>query len=407
MEKTLKNNKPLLVLVCLLISSVLWLYVVAVQNPEGERTISGVKVTFVGEDALSGRSLAMTQGNNATVTLTFRGMKMDLAKLDKDKIEVKADMSNIMSPGEALLAYEVTPVSGVTLSSRSPDYIGIKTEQTSMHSVEIKLRLEGKIADGYVAGEAIFEPASIQVHGVQSLTDTISYAEIVIKNTNIDKTISRKFDYVLLDENGNQIDRSALTTDDELVNVTLPVFKTKDLPLSVDILPGGGADVKNATFSITPQSIRISGDSATVDSLNAITIGSIDLSQIISSSKLTFPILLPNDVTNLSGETGATVTVEVKGLETRVLDCENIEIVNIPKDYSVVSMTNSLPVTLRGPEASLDQVYPHNLRAVADMEGVNLMEGQQLVPVRMYVDGFADVGAVSEYKITIQVERVS
>ena len=407
MEKTIKNNKILLVLLSLLIAAVLWLYVVAVQNPESERLISGVKVTFVGEDLLSGHSLAMTQGQNSTVSLYFRGMRMDLARLNKDKIEVKADLSNISSPGPYLLAYDVTPVNGVTIVSRSPDYVRIQTEQTTIHSVDLRLRLEGKIADGYVAGEPVFEPAAIQVRGVQSIIDSISHAEVVIKNTNIDKTISREFDYALIDNDGRTVDIAGVSPNVELVKATLPIYKLKALPLSVDILPGGGADVKNASCTITPSDIKISGDSATIDSLNAITIGAVDLSQIISSSRLTFPIILPNDVSNLSGETSATVSIEIKGLETKVLDCESIELVNMPKDFVVTSVTNLLSVTIRGPEESLDRVYPHNLRAVADLEGLSLMEGQQLVPVKMNVDGFADVGAVSDYKITILVERVS
>ena len=66
----MKKNKILLLIISFIAASVLWVYVVTVVNPEGTRSISGIPVTFSGEDVLrEDQNLIITTDYHGDITL--------------------------------------------------------------------------------------------------------------------------------------------------------------------------------------------------------------------------------------------------------------------------------------------------------------------------------------------------
>ena len=160
-------------------------------------------------------------------------------------------------------------------------------------------------------------------------------------------------------------------------------------------------------MSLSPVILRIlhlHGDPTILDGVNKISVGTIDLSTFdpVITQKLT--IIIPNDVENLTGETEVEVTVEVKGLSTVRRTSTNLDYINLPAGYTAEIVSKNLEVVVRGPDASLKSVAPNNIRVVADLSDISTT-GTIAVPVKVYIDGFTDVGAVGEYKLYVNVER--
>lgn len=98
--------------------------------------------------------------------------------------------------------------------------------------------------------------------------------------------------------------------------MTLPVVKYKQIPLTVKLIDGGGATADDVAYEISPSYITISGDADVVDGINQIVLGEIDLAQVEQDGTVDFPILIPNDSKNVSGDESATVSLKFKGLAT-------------------------------------------------------------------------------------------
>ena len=60
---------------------------------------------------------------------------------------------------------------------------------------------------------------------------------------------------------------------------------------------------------------------------------------------------------------------------------------------------------IRGTEEQLTQLAAENIRAVADLTDYRESTGPYMVPVKIYVDGFVDVGAVGDYQISVDLKR--
>ncbi|MEI3141452.1 MAG: YbbR-like domain-containing protein [Lawsonibacter sp.] len=87
--------------------------------------------------------------------------------------------------------------------------------------------------------------------------------------------------------------------------------RCKGCPPDGEFLPGGGATADDITYEINPKSLIVSGAESDMESLNEISLGSVDLSKVVGTNTFTFPIDLDASLENVTGSTSATVTVTV------------------------------------------------------------------------------------------------
>ena len=170
------------------------------------------------------------------------------------------------------------------------------------------------------------------------------------------------------------------------------------------MIPGGGATEENATVKIEPETITVAGSQEALEALTEISLGSVDLSQVVGSRTYTLPIDLSASLENVSGITSATVTVTVEGLSTREFIVDNIRYVNEPEGCQVTIVTQERTVQVRGREEDLDLISASQLRIVADLSEYT-SPGTYSVPVRVYLDSSSTVGVIGEYTITVTISR--
>ena len=108
---------------------------------------------------------------------------------------------------------------------------------------------------------------------------------------------------ILLDNQGSPLTDLEVTLSAETAYVIVPVVVTKEVRLTVNLLPGGGATSENAVRNIDPPTIVVSGSEADLEGLEEISLGSINLSDVVGTNTFTLPIGLDPSLTNESGLT--------------------------------------------------------------------------------------------------------
>jgi YbbR domain-containing protein len=234
--------------------------------------------------------------------------------------------------------------------------------------------------------------------------ENIEYVWVTLDGDELKESKTVDAAYVYMDEDGNQLSYSDITSDYDTVSVTLPVMLKKEVALSVTPVYGSGATAENTIITIEPETIMIYGDPEIVEGINKISLATIDITDFSVSYEYTYPITLDNDVQNLTGLTKATVSIETGGLETSKFDCTNLSFINLPDRYTAEILTESIEVTVRAVENVLSEITSDSLRAVADLSGI-ASKGDVSVPVKIYVVGFTDAGAIGDYTITINIKE--
>ncbi len=411
MINNIKKGKVFYIVLSILIAVVLWAYVVNVENPDIEVSISDIPVTFVGEEALAENNLMVISGKTATITLRLQGKRQTLTQLNRDNITITVDLSKLVATGLHQLAYDIrfpsniTVGGNVTILDRSSNYVDVTLGRMVTKTVDVTAVFEGSIASGYVGDEMIVSPETIEISGEELEIAKVKCAEVILTGENLTETLSADMAYRLIDYDGNEVVSDDIQKSTETVHVTLPVGVIRDVPLRVELQEGGGAKAENAQVEIEPSSITLSGEESELDSLESITIGSIDLSQVLSSSEVSFSIPLPSNVQNISGITEAKVKLSITGLTTKTVQVTDINLINEPRGVHASLVTQNLQVVVRGTEESVSQIFSHNLRVVADLSEIDGATGNYHVPAKVYLNGYTDAGVVGEYKIVVSLTR--
>lgn len=414
----IKNNRPavhkaLLIIAALLCSFILWMYVTSQEGSTQETVFSGVRVVFEGEDNMrDSRGLIITQNEVTSVRVTVSGPPRVLARINASDISAVIDLSSITQTGNYSLSPKITYSRGVDssdLQSRVNTTINFYVDRLSTTTVPVNGVFNGSLAEGFSAEALQFEPQYIKISGPESDLKTVYEAWVVVDRENVDSTLTYASSYVLRDAEGNVIDNDSIELSSDTVNVTLPVIAIKDVDLIASLIPGAGANEKNTTVSITPSQVTLSGDADVLEALNHILLDTIDLADVTGDTwTKTYSIVIPNGTEIVSGAKEATVTIEIKGLQTKTITIpfENLSFINMTEGYSGEIMDENLKnVVLRGSAEALAQLSAVNVRAVADLSGYGSATGIFSVPVRIVIDGAdeSEVGALGDYTVYINI----
>ena len=409
--RNLYNNRIFWMVISLLASLAIWVYITSVDSDEYKQTFRGVRVELVGEETLrESKGLVVTDLDTNSVTVDLVGPRRVIASLDADDIVAQVDVSKLSQAAYTSLQYTLTypdktDTGSIQTARKSPETVNFMVSAQTSKTIQVRGSFEGQLGEGYTAEIPVFEPSTITIYGPEAYIRDVSYAWVTFGKDNIESTYTVDTGFTLMNQNGEECSTTGITCSTDVVTATLPLLTKKEVLLSVDLIEGARATTKNTKVTIEPESVTLAGDSSILDGLNKITIATIDLTDFGRSFTDTYTIPLNDEIRNLTGISEATVTVEIVGLETRNFTVKNFRCTNVADGYEAEIISESITVTLRGPAAQLDQIQPENLQAVADLIDYKGSTGAYMPEVKIYVDGFTDVGAIGENNISIEIRK--
>ena len=411
--KKIYNSKAFWMIVSLLASLAIWVYVTSVETDESKTTFRGVKVELVGEDILrDSKNLVVTDMDTSTVTVEVVGPRRIIGSLSSDQLVAQVDVSKLSRAAYTSQQYTIvypdgTDTSKLSENRRTPETINFMVSAQTSKSIQVRGSFDGSLAEGYTAEMPVFEPSTITITGSEAYLKDVEYAWVTFSKENVDSTYSVETGFTLMDANNEPCSTTGISFSTDVVTATLPLLTLKEVNLDVNIIEGAGATKANTKITIDPVSVTLAGDSSLLAGMNKIILATIDLTDFSSTFTDTYTIPIDNELKNTTGVTKATVTVEIVGLETKTFRVTNFSCINATEGYEADIITESKEITLRGTPEALAQIKDENIRAVADLTDYKESTGTYMPQVRVYVDGFTDVGAIGENTISIEIRKVS
>lgn len=397
--------------VCILLSVLLaiafWAYVRAAVDPSGTINIHNVRVETTGANVLASQGLAVSEITPQVVELQVEGPTSARTNLLRNRsgLYVRVDVSSCVEGENTLRWREVWP-EGINTDDLTAQRstVTVKVEKLYSKTFDIQFKLEGKVAGEYQMGTPAIEPEKVVVSGPVEQVNQVDKVEAILRTEELSERFAGDLELVPVDKQGRSLADLELTLSAETAYVVVPVVMMKEVPLTVNLLSGGGATKEDAKIDIDPPTIVVSGAEADLEGLEEISLGSISLSDVVGTNTFTRPITLDPSLTNESGLATATITVTVEGLDTEVFAVNNIRTTNLPEGYNAETITKSVLVTVRGPAEDLANIDASQIRVVANLSGVTT-EGSQQVLAYVYLDGTSTVGVIGEYSISVNISR--
>ena len=318
----------------------------------------------------------------------------------------------MLGPGEWQLRYnvempETVSDNDISIESRSAYEIDVQVDLLSVKEVPVQAVFQGSVAEGYVQDPIELEYDTLEISGPQDQVAQVDHAEVVLERTNLSKTVSDSLSYTFVDADGNEVISDEIHCSVDKIGVMMTVSMVKEIPLTVQLIDGDGATGEHTVSSIEPATITVKGSAEDLEGMNSLNIGNVDLSTVPTNTAFTksYNIVLPDNMTNMTGEETAEVTVELKNLKEKTFRVTNLELANTPSNLKATLGTVSLQIKVRGPSDVMEAVTASSIRAVADLSSVGTSTGQFSVPVDVYVDGFSGVGAMGSYNVLVSISE--
>ncbi len=395
-------------ILAVLIAIVLWLYVAGANDFEESFKIKNIAPSFVGIEELATSKNLMIVGEY-NVDIEVSGSRNDILRLNEADIRVEADLSMVSASGTYEIPYTVSlPSSSYTLRNKIPQKLTVKFDEEDVNLVPVKVNTDGLAADGYVVdkGNIVISPKELKLVGLQEDVEQVAYAEVVLSQKDLKKGLSGEFSYTFFDADGKVLKNVSVQTDHKTLDVTIPVLKTKEVPLSLDI-QGSDAFKKYVNYTFEPATIKIAGEEDVVEQTTTIVAGAVKISDISSGMTKSFSLSLPDGISNLSGEMTASATLEFDGLSKKTIQTTLIEVINtftLPNGYKIRPVTTSINVDILGTEETLKKVNSENVRAVVDLQSTVLSRGTHPINAAIVVDGIENTAVSNPEDYIIYVE---
>lgn len=410
----MRRNKLYSVALSLAVAFGLWLYVVNTVSQQDDRTYYNVPVVMEGESILNEDNLMITSRSTSTVSVHLSGPRGELNKItNSNSLTVKADLSKITEPGDDIaLAYTVVYPSNVngsslTEESRNPQAIYVDVDYRRTKEIPVQVSWTGSRSEDYIydTENAVLDNPTITVAGPAAVVDQIDNAQIEVDLSEQVKSISQSYRYTLCDAAGEPVDAQQIVTSVEEVRLDMQIQRIKELDLVVDVVYGGGATASNTEITLSQETLRVSGGEAVLSELgDSFTVCTINLADVErSSTELTFPINLPEGVTNQTGVSELTVKIRISDVMTKEVTIENFRVVNVPEGLSAEIITASLTVKVRGPADEITRLEEEDIVAEADFTNAEVGTATYRVVV-IFPEGFEDVGALKTNSVTAMVQ---
>lgn len=404
------KNKILGILLSVAVAFGLWLYVITVVSPESEKTYYEIPVVLQNKNILAERGL-MIVSDDPKVTLVLKSDRTILNDLNESNINVIINVANIEKPGTHSLTYEISypgniQDNAISVQSSSTDLIVLKVENRIRKTIPVVIDYgDTTVPEGYMADKTNAQYAtSIEIIGPESVMEQITQAVIDVDLSGRTKTLIEDFQYTLCDAEGKPVDAEKVTTNTEKIELNLKIERVKEIDLNLDVIYGGGATTETATVTLDPTTIQISGSDTLLENLNSLTIGTVDLREILEDTTLTFPITLPEGVTNRTGVEQVSVDIKFAEMILKEFKVTTITPVNVPAGLNVQVITKSLKVTVRGPAELVNAMKETDLSATVDFS--QAQAGTATVNAEIVINSaFPGVGAVGTYLVSATVKE--
>lgn len=406
------KNKFVSILLSVAIAFGLWLYVITYISPESEETYYNIPVVLEGESVLNENGLMCTSASSSTISLQLYGNRSDLNKINSGNITAKANLSSIKEPGQKIdLRYTISypgdvPQNAFEERSRSDFYVTVEYRRTK--GVPVEVQYTGNRSEDYLydTENALLDYSTVNIIGPASVADQIEKAVIEVDLTDRAESISESYRYTLCDGEGNPVDAAEITTDVEEIHLDMKIQRLKVLNLAADVTYGGGATENNTTITVSPATIRVTGSDAALAELgDTLTIAAIDLSTVEKNQELPYTINLPEGITNQTGVSEATVSIQFAGLSIREFAVESFQSINMPEGLAAEIINAHLAVKVRGPAGQISQLTGEDITVVVDF--ANAVVGAATYKASIVIDdAFPDVGAImGPYSVSVTVHE--
>lgn len=365
MINKLKNNSKIKI-ISLLSAMVLWMYVMAIVDPEETKLFENIPVTITNKNELNERDLVIYPEQDLTTNIYVTGKLSNLKKVTKDDINVYGQINNPLE-GNNEIYLKVSTSQRVNYDFKNPVMI-VTLEKIISEDKSIKVDITGSgknNVDNIMLQDNIDK---VSVSGPRSLVNKVKRVVGTVKVNGELNDFSQSIKLEPVDANGKVVEGIELEKDSVNVNITLLTQKT--VPITLKLSDNSESGVN---YTMSQNTVTIKGKKDIVDSINDIETQPVKLSEILPGTSKDIYLQVPSGITIETKYITIKKNSEENAVEVYTYTAKDIEIRNNIEniDKSKIKIPNSINVSIEYLQ-SIGSINKDDIKLYIDLNEVSL-----------------------------------
>lgn len=422
--KELLLNNWGLKLISLSIAFALWFVVISINDPVDDKTFQNIRVNLINTQMLTdkGKVYEVLEGTNQLRSVSFEAPKSIREKIEAGDIIAEADFEEMTSTDTVPIRFSCPKYGNdVTDISGNISYVKLNVEEKISKWIDIKYKLIGEVAEGYVVGDnnVTLDQNRLEITGPASKVAEVARAVVEVNVKDISNSISVRSSVQLRNADGGRVNYDSITQSINDVKVEVVVFATKTVPVEYMVTgePEKGY-MLTGQIDATPESVVIAGPSLLLNNTNVLVVPAEELDITGATGNFEKDINLRKLLSSgmifadKSFDGKAKVTVFVEKIAEAELDITelNLLITNKPMNKLVEYKKDvEIPkLRIQGLDRYISAVNEDNIRGIIDVQSwmneqqmEDLPSGTYQIPVAFTLN--SNIEQVEPVMVTLEV----
>lgn len=262
MKNNIRRNNIKTKVISLLTAIALWLYVIAVVDPDEKKVIENIPITITNVNEVLKDDFVIYSKGDFKTDITVQGKLSEIQKLNKNNVHIYGELINPVE-GQNIVNLR-TNISNRVSRELKDNTLVVDLEKKISKSVILRVNVPPSMKNSIEEVEA--EVKKIEVSGPRSLVNKVEKAVVVLE-PNEEKTKNE----ATMDLNVEAVDKNNKKVDVDLsqktVKVDVKYTVEKQLPVKLNYV---GEEFNGNEFVITPDKLTVRGGADVLDRLEYI-----------------------------------------------------------------------------------------------------------------------------------------
>ena len=366
-----KDRKIIVKLFCVLLSFMLWLYVINVENPNRTVLIKDIPIAIKSEEILDKLGLSLASNNELTTNIKVEGSATKVYSLSKDDFSLSIDLNSYaLKEGENNIPITIDNYpEGVTIKNKDILSIKIYMEKLVKKTFKLENKVDISYANNFSAASTVVEPSEIEVYGPKSAVNRVYSVAIVGSIRDISKDYSEYFQISAFDKSGNTV--SGVQFNKDKAKLILSTNKHKEVNIKPNYIGKINDKYSIESLVLSKEKINIFGNNDLINKIDEIETEPINLSDITENTEFKCNLLLPEGVETDSNTVVVTITIKdntVEQEEEKTITTK-INYINRSEEF-IYELPENVAIKVKGNKESLDKITSDNISVEASLKDI-------------------------------------
>lgn len=283
----LKNNTKVK-LIALFSAIALWMYVIAIVDPEDTKLIEDIPVTVSNLDELEEKDLVIYPDESLLCSMNISGKLSNVKNIDKDDIKVYGEIDNpIEGKNEVYLRANMSERVSHEFT-QSTIIVNLEKKISKNLKININVSDEDKENIDSITPENDYATISGPRTQMNKVKNVVGKIDSLKDNTQ--KELTKKVRLIALDENGKEV--KGVEIENPYVYLKIKMLDSKEVPIKVVF----NTEEDLITYKLSEESVTITGKVDTLKNIQYVETETINIEDLKNKKTIEVNLVMPNDV---------------------------------------------------------------------------------------------------------------